>query len=567
MKRISTSLAIGALALMAITTGVAAQESSYDVRMGIDLVQNSRYRDAWPYFNNELKRNPTSPEANYWMGYIHKQSALYGIAGDYYSYAIRYSNKKGPYYDLAIRGYADILLAIRMPQEALAIYDKSNERDAAWYACRSQIYMDSTVMDYGKALADIKTAMKKTKRGKDSSLSFLYTLEAACQQFAGNGDQALAAIQNAIDLSPDEKTTKLAKISLAIMNGKEGTGDLQELISLISDAVSDDNSEIDAVTALCDLRIFAARMPNEVLAEADKVENETLRGLLKEATFVEQRDNEQIVKLFGNMDGMKTDMSVPNAYANLGCYGKAIELYQARIEEREKDGDKATDDHFKLAKNYAKTGDLEAMESELEKIKESDPLYIAMYTWKAEYDLENGDYDSAIRLAQLAIDLSDARDAYAEVTMARALRLKGMTEEAKEHAKTAVSVETREIEDSSKPDLENLRPAIKKKPHFSIPALAILGEEAKCKAAIDEATVGNAEPSAWFVAAIAQATLRNADLALDYIQKALQSGYNNFTYIELAPELAEARKSERYESIMSKAREEFHQRVERVMQY
>lgn len=69
------------------------------------------------------------------------------------------------------------------------------------------------------------------------------------------------------------------------------------------------------------------------------------------------------------------------------------------------------------------------------------------------------------------------------------------------------------------------------------------------------------------MAAIAQATLHNKDLALDYIQKALQSGYVNFAYIELAPELADCRKSERYESIMAKAAKSSIKRVERVMQY
>lgn len=567
MNRISRYLAIGASALMAFSTGAVAQELSYDVRMGIDLVQNYKYNDAWPYFNNELKRNPKSPEANYWMGYIYDQSALYGIAGDYYYEVIRYTAPKSPYYDLAIRGYADILLAIRMPQEALTFYDKCNVRDATWYTSRSQIYADSTVADYGKALADIKTAKKKTKRGETSSLSFLYMLEAAYQQLSGNGDLALTAIQNAIELSPDEKMTKLAKISLNIINGKEGIEDLQELMSLISDAMSDHESGIDAVTAWCDLKVFAMRMPNDVLAEADKIENEDLRKILKEVVLEEQHNNEQIVKLFGHTDDGGNDWSVPRAYADLGCYGKAIELYQASIEKKEKDGKETTDEHLKLAKIYAKTGDIEAMESELEKTKESDPLYIDMYTWKARYDLENGDYDSAIRLAQLAIDLSDAGDAYAEVTMARALMQNGRTEEALAHAKTAVSIEAKQIEDASKPDLENLRPAIESKPHFSICALAILGEEAKCKAAIDDATRSNAAPSVWFVAAVAQAILHNKDLALDYIQKALQSGYNNFSYIELAPELEDIRKSERYESIMAKAREEFHQRVERVMQY
>ncbi len=552
---------------MAVSTGAAAQELSYDVRMGIDLAQNEQYRDAYQYLYNELKRNPTSPEANYWMGYIHDQNALYGSAGDYYLDAIRYSPSKSQYHDLAIREYSEILLAIRMPQEALAILDKSSERDAAWYVSRAQIYADSTVADYGKALADINTAKKKVKKEGADGLSFLYLIEAIFQQRAGNGEMALTAIENAITELPSDKPTKLAKISLAIMNGKEGVEDIRELVDIISDAVSNHSWEADAATTLCNLKVFARRMPEEVMAEADKVGNEALRKTLKEAVLEDQFDWEQIVKLFGHMDGAETDNSISDAYASLGCYGKAIELYQANIERKEKDGDKTANDHFNLARIYAQTGDKEAMESELEKIKESDPLFIAMYAWKAEYDLENGDYDSAIRLAQLAIDLSDARNAYPEVTMARALRLKGKTEEAMTHAKAAVSIEAKEIEAANKPDLEDLRPAIRQEPHFSIPALAILGEEAKCKAAIDDATSGYAAPTVWFQAAIAQATLHNEELALDYIQKAMQSGYINFSYIELAPELADIRKSERYESIMNQAREEFHQRVERVMQY
>ncbi len=567
MKRVGTTIAIGASALMTLSIGAAAQELSYDVRMGIDLAQNGQYKDAWTYLSNELKRNPTSPEANYWMGYIYDQSAIYGSAGDYYRDAIRYSDKKGQYYDAAIRGYADILLAIRMPQKALAIHEKSSDHDAAWYVTRSLIYADSALADYGKALADIKTAKKKTKRGNASSLSLLYVLEAAYQQCAGNGNLALTAIQNAIELSPDNKSTKLTKINLDIINGKEGREDLQELLPLLVDASPDPDSEVDFATVACDVMVLASRMPEVVLEEIDKIDDEKWKTTVKEIVFDSQNNHEQIVKLFGHMDDAETDAFVPDSYARLGCYGKAIELYQTRIEKGEKDGVRTANGHLNLARIYAQTGDKEAMESELEKAKEIDPLLIDMYTWKAEYDLENGDYDSTIRLAQLAIDLSDAGDAYAEVTMARALRLQGKTEEALAHAKSAVSIETKQIETFSKPDLDKLTPKIGKKPHFSIAALAILGEEAKCKAAIDDATRSNAAPAAWFVAAIAQATLHNKDLALDYIQKALQSGYVNFAYIELAPELADCRKSERYESIMAKAREEFHQRVERVMQY
>lgn len=134
---------------------------SYSYNRGMECLRDGAYRDAYDYFQSELRDNPKNGYAYLWLGYIYYQSEMYGDGLSVLDKAqslIPKKDKEYVAYIYSLRG--DLYIEIEDYDKALENYGKAiktTPQDADRYKDRADLYFnlnqfDLSDKDFGKMI-------------------------------------------------------------------------------------------------------------------------------------------------------------------------------------------------------------------------------------------------------------------------------------------------------------------------------------------------------------------------------------------------------------------------------
>lgn len=134
---------------------------SYSYNRGMECLRDGAYRDAYDYFQSELRDNPKNGYAYLWLGYIYYQSEMYGDGLSVLDKAqslIPKKDKEYVAYIYSLRG--DLYIEIEDYDKALENYGKAiktTPQDAGRYKDRADLcfnlnQFDLSDKDFGKMI-------------------------------------------------------------------------------------------------------------------------------------------------------------------------------------------------------------------------------------------------------------------------------------------------------------------------------------------------------------------------------------------------------------------------------
>lgn len=554
---------------------------SYNYQMALEFANNGKFRTAAERLEAELKDHPQNAAAYYLYGTIYENNDMYDKAGEYYATAIMLSESepKSEIYSRSVTAYA-MLLYDEQNQDAQiqaeALLDEAVKKAPTstlllyqgWFATRN-----SNNVKAEKCYRAAIKANKKEDAWPDDLLYGQYLIPSLLAQGKlADAEKALADVEKA---EPDGEYSKLAKVALLDIKGRDDEA-IDLLLNLafripsgktgaLRDSKSFNADWKDKLTDLAYKNYDLVISKMEQFAKSPDASEVTLFYASRVANNrCKFQDYIRLAKA-DDPDYFPSDPIAANAYYYLYANNQAIEIYDRAIETNSTDrADYANFLRTRKAECMARLGDIDGAEALLDSLAAASPSCSDAYHIHAKI---LSDYSSRLADAVAYADTALAivgKNSYKGALIAKQRMLcnesLGNHDAAVADAKAIIA-----YEDSKK--TSSLFSCYKLHDKSAVrflsnAAYAILGQKDAAIQSINECLDPKADLDVpafvrFLYAATTYSILDMPDETLNYLEKALQTGYRDFISIEGNPIFANIRDRKEFTSLLDTYRDKY----------
>lgn len=515
---------------LTLSVSVFAQQynkysDSYNFQRGTDAYSKKNYAEAIEYLNKEIEQHQDNAYAFTYIAltrYIHDE---YGKALTAVNLALKNTPKKDKdwkAYNLRIR--SRIYKELDKFGEALADLNSAAiiaPKESSIYEDRAQLYYEQE--NYTASDNDFLQMLKLDENDMMAKMGL------------GRNRIAKEEYQKAIKIF-DEVAALYTDYSSAFSFRAEAYFGLKDYSNAASDVISalaidSDNKAFYLLTEHAEdaYTELLTRLKAKAVIEPNNSYWTYCQGVLNEKAKKYDLAIEAYKKSMSKDPSDVTSYRIANCYEELGNWNMAIEYTDKAIEI---DPDDVSYKNMK-ANLYWFSGNLEAAIKEVSKCIESEPENYFYYHRRGWFKEHNGDFDGALEDYTTSIVL-EPRHAYSFMTRGRLYLTRGETDKAKSDFEKCIQLDTIPNGDSCA--------------EF---AYYYLGQQGKAIEFMDKMLEDDAEGN-YYDAACLYSLMKDKDKALDYLQKAFESGFNNFNHMLRDLDLDFIRDTQEYKDLIAK---------------
>ena len=495
---------------------------------GMDALDKGDYKSAMEYMQQEVRTNPSNATAHYFIGLLHDYKGELGQALKAFNLAI--SNSRGDK-NLLSDCYVNrgrIFRKLKKNEDALSDFNMSiriNSKNANAYSERGDFYYD--IKEYEKSDKDFQKAVKlepdeprhRVGLGRNAEQLEKYQM-------------ALEYYTQAISIQPSYGAAYRFRAGIyALLENYEAFAmDIVRAIEYKDDV------------AFQAIQIYAKEAKEPLLAElkTKAVINPRssqwnyCRAIVYELNGDYGEAIDYYLKSNSIYPSEITDLRIASCYDNLCRWNKSLEFVNAAIAKNP-----SNEDNLVTRASYEYSlGDYEGAIADITTCIEQHPDLDWLYQKRGWYENNMKLWDAAFLDFSKAIELNPEY-AHAYVNRGAILYRKGEIEKANEDFRLALEFD---------PDVENTK--------LSAPyAFAYLGlteeSEAWMKKIIDyRSENGYKMAGTYYEAACVFSIMGKTEEAIDYLEKALQAGHNDFYHYLQDSDLDTIRHSDRFKTLL-----------------
>ena len=500
---------------------------SYNYKRGIEAMQEDKTDEAIDFFNKDLAENPKNGYSLSWIAHLRLAQQDYGRALAAADHALRYLPKKDvEYVSFAYSSRGITYLNLQDTVKAINDFSaaiKINSDDERLYDKRAQIYYEQGKYDLSDA--DYR---KMTELMPGGVMGYMGLGRNAKEQ--KQYDEAIKHFDYVTKLASDYSSAYSFRAEVLLEQKKwaEATDDLISALKCDWDGKAVyllDGFEEPAFTMMTSkLKIQSLKSPNEAkwpYLAAMMYERKKEYGKAAENYLEANKRNASPVIV----------RRISLCYYNMGKYDEALDMIDTSLNMDSTDLESMT----QRADLLYEVGKIERAIVEWDKIIADQPDYASGYYQRGWLKYLNRDYANAIEDFSMCIVL-DPEESYAFVCRGDSYQKLGKKDLAEADFKKVI-----ELEDE---------PGKYQCIHYAYQGL---GLNDKAIEAIDSVIARNEDrTSSYYDAACLYGRIGNKQKSLEYIEKALELGYNHFPHIEIDPDMDLIRDTEKYRSLIEK---------------
>ena len=526
MKRFCLSLlAVLSIALCSYGQRHYKYEDSYNYQRGADAYSNENYAESIEYLNKEIEQHPDNERAYIMIAIIRWQNDELGKALTAVNLALKNTPKKdkeGKANALRIRSRIyqdlnDINSALQNLSEAIML--SPNDEDI--YEERAQLYYE--IEDYEASDKDIYSMRKLSPDDIRVSMLLVRNRVAMKDYYS-----AIEYFNNTIALYSDYSRAYSfrAEAYFGIDDYSNAVADIIKALEIDGDDKAYYLMVAHAEDAYTNL---ITRLKAKSISEPNFGYWYYCQGIVNESAKKYDLAIDAYKKEFAIDPDDITAYRISACYVELGEWSQAMEYINKAIEI-------APDDYnYKNTKAniYWFSGDLQSAIDEVSKCVESVPEEYFFYHRRGWFREHNGDYTGALDDYTTSIVLAPEHS-YSYMTRGRLYLIQGETDKAREDFLKCVQLDTIPNGDSC-----------------SEFAYYYLGQEDKAIEFMDRLLATDAEGN-YYDASCLYSLMGKTETALDYLEKALESGYKNFNHMLRDYDLDNIRETTEYQALVTK---------------
>ena len=509
-----------------ISTNAEAQnkyEDSYNYQRGLEALNDDDYATGVDYLNKEIASHKDNGYAYFYLAITYTYSEDYGMALSSINNSLKYLPKKDK--SMISRAYrlrGDIYEATGQSDKALADYNtavKTSPKDIKFYEVRADYFYDKE--RYDDSDADLNQILKIDP---DYALAKMYL---------GRNCIARKEYAKAIDYF-DHVAVLYPNYSSALSFRAEAYFGLKEYISAASDvvgalAIDQDNKALLLLVQNADEAYtqLSTRLKAKAVSEKNNMFWPYCIGLLNESAKKYELAIDAYKKYMDQEPDPVIAYRLMSCYEELGNWKAAFEYIDKAIEMAPEDIDNIS----AKATLYWYSGDLDSAISEVTKCVEADPEDYSYYHQRGWYRQYNNDLDGALEDYTTSIILQP-KHAFNFMTRGRLYLSLGKPDLAREDFAKCTQLDS-----------------IPNGNSCAEYAWFYLGENDKAKDFMERMLEDDPEGN-YYDAACLYSLMNEKEKALDYLKKALESGFNNFNHMLRDTDLDNIRETEEYKSMV-----------------
>ena len=524
MRLINRPLLATAAVLLLATTLHA--QSAFD--RGMDAISKGDYRSGLEYMQQEVRSNPTNASAYFFIGLLHDENGEFGQALKAYDLAIKNCKKDKELLSDCYKSRGNVYLQLNKLDEALSDYNlaiKANNKNADALDDRGNLYF--ILEEFDKSDQDYLKAMKLEPDDPRHRIGLGRNAEQR-----KNYKAALEYYTQAISLKPDYGAGYRFR-AIVHATQKDYEAYAMDLVKAL---------ELQDNTAFSALQVYAKEAKEPILSELKTkavMNPRSSQWNYYRAVVLELNDDYQeaidyYVKSNNIYPSPVTDLRIASCYDNLCQWDKSLEYVDAAIDKD------TNDDNMLITRASYKysLGDYKGAIADVTTCIETHPDLDWLFQKRGWYESNMKLDDVAFEDFSKAVELNPE---YAHAYMNRGTILfrRGDKEKANEDFRLAIELD---------PDIENTS--------ITAPyALAFMGlnEEAESlmKRIIDYRLENDYKMAGtYYEATCVFSLMGEVEEALDYLEKALNAGHNDFFHYLQDRDLDNIRYTDRFKTLL-----------------
>lgn len=520
------------LAFMIVVTSCANNQKverpeTYYYKRGCEAVQNEQWEEALDYFNKDIQENPKSGYSFSWVAYVGLELEDYGRALTAVEEALKYlpkNDKEFQYFAFTTRG--NVFLAVEDTTKAMADYSKAihlNPNECDGYEKRAQLYYELSRYDLSDAdyrkMIELEPGNATGYMGVGRNANAQERWEDAIKQF--------------------DYVTKLAEdYSQGYSFRAEAYLGLEKWDEAVNDIIKAlernyDEKAAYLATTLEEPALTLFEMRAKVIAA--KEPNEWIWPFMLGYVFSTNKQYDKAIGYFREANKIDVSAGVYSQIAD--CYSGKGDFRQAIMEINhalDLDSTRVVF-HDKRADFYFEAGNIDKAIAEYDNMIASNPDLEPIYYSRGWAKFLTGDINGALEDLTMSIAL-DPKDAHSYAIRGDIYMKQGKTEHAEADYRKVIEIEnTPEKYDCA---------------HYAYHGL---GQDEKAIEVMqqilenDSTNEGN-----YYDAACLYGRMGNKEKSLEYLEKALESGYNSFMHMALDSDMDLIRDTEEYKILFEK---------------
>ncbi len=500
---------------------------SYNYQRGIEAIQQEKMGEALEYFKKDIGENPKSGYPYMWMSYIYLAYEEYGKSLEAASSAIKYLPKKDTEYLCFAYGYrSKTYLCLSDTVKALAdcaAAIKTDSKNTDLYSDRAQIYYEQR--KYDLANADYRK-MIELKPGDVMGYMGLGRNANAQEQW----EEAIKQFDYVTKLANDYSSgySFRAESYIGLEKWSEATDDIVKALNLDWDRkaihLAATLEEPAMTMVISKMKIQSVKSPNEAMWPY-------IIGLVYEQHKLYVKAVEYYTESNKKNSSAVTYNRLARCQYKIGNYEQALSDINQAINMD------STDVSYIVQKAdiYYENGDAKAAIAEWDKVLYKDPEYAFGYYRRGWYKSLVGDDDGAIEDLTTCIIL-EPEYSYAIETRGDIYLRQGKKDLAEKDFRRVIEIE-------NTPDkYESV--------HYAYQGLGMYNKAIEAMDSIiakDTTDHGN-----YYDAACMYSRMKDKEHALQYLEKALEYGYNRFAHMERDFDLDFLRGTEEFKTLIER---------------
>lgn len=503
---------------------------SYNYQRGVEAVQKEQWKEAYEFFNKELKDNPKNGYAYSWITLLRWNDAEYGLALNAANMAIKYlPHKDVEYMRLSYRNRAKTYLCLEDTIKALADYAMAIKIDNQYensYEERAQIYYE--LGKYDLADADYKK-MIELKPGETMGYMGMGRNANAQERW----EEAVKQFDYVTKLSKDysQVYSFRAESFVGLEKWNEATDDIVKALSLDWDK--------KAIHLAASLKEPAFTMLiSKMKVQSVKSPNEAMWPYVIAIVYEQNNQYQKAIEYYTEANKRNvspvTHNRIARCYFKVGNYETALENVNKAINMD------STDVSFIIqrADILYESGDVKSAIAEWDNVLAKDPEYGFGYYRRGWFKTLSGNDDGAIEDLSMCVVL-EPDYSFAIETRGDIYLRQGKKELAEADFKKVIELE-------NTPEKYNCI-------HYAYQGLGMYNEARAAMDSIiarDSTDYGN-----YYDAACLYSRMKDKENALKFLEKALALGYNRFAHIERDFDMDFLRDTKEFKALISKYKE------------
>lgn len=545
-KLLLTILCIMSFFVSALAQDGIKRPDSYEYTKGVQAYNDGDYAKSLEYSEKELQANPKNGYAMVWESGIYLLYKNYDRAFDLVEKALKYLPKKDKFFvGSAYEERGSIHEYFGNKESALADYERAfkvDGNDSHLYKVCDIYYAQGKYAEEGKVIE------RMMKLNGNNVVTWVYAGRNAFSQ--NMYDKAMECYDYAVRLNPKYSSSFSFRAELYIAMHRYGEASDDAITAL---GINYDGKAYALLSDIAEeaLPVLTAKLKDKQQKEPDDgrwsyylgIVNISQRKFADAETAFKKAIEIGLHSDKGNMGILNiTGLALP--LYELGKYSETIDVTTKSVEADSTN----VAVWLVLARSYYETGQMSSAIDALSHGIKVNPEEEILYYWRARMNMYSGALQSALDDINTALNMSGGISSADLIQRSEIYHRMGKLQEANADCDSIISLQQ---------DL----PAYLRNDGDLVNALVRVGQRDKALDAIeklDKDSVGRGDA---YDFACMYSLLDDKQQALDFLEKALQSGFCEFVQIGNDTDLDNIRGTERFKQLIEKYKKEYEERV------